>query len=712
MGASQAPVTPGSLYQLGAIAPTIEYMASLAGYTIVGDWNGTTGTDNSAAIIAAHAEAVSLGIREVYCGHQYYAPSAWNIGQVLWRGPGAFIGTYRTRVVPYSARGATGRFNTIVPSVHLARAAKALVPTVVILSDSTGTYAANHVNIEEMIWPRLQKAFKRDNPGRSFNFVNRAIGGTAITNYSSTGYSMQGALAISSITWSGNVATVTTAAPHGLTGTQSLIIESTTPTAYSSFPGAFSCTITGASTFTYNLVGNPGNCTIPGYYAVNGGAITLPSWFANPAAPWSGYISNQTPDLVIVNFGQNGPTSTTPYQIGQLVASLQAYPKVPDILFLTNTTRSTQADSGSAEQTALEQRDQAGGSTRSYAAFNGFGMVDLHRASVVMRDGQDSCTQLPTQQIGPGASVSMALPASMAMTGGDFDLAFTIDNGGGQAFGSSQLLRITLSAIGGNTLQISQTGSNVQILGYIGGASTTFLNATNTGVAMPNGLLTVEISVHDNMLSVWLQGAATPAFEGPYPRAGGQFQPTIAYATGSGPANITITNYVNSSPMTVQPAITDAEMFGTNPSGPAVGASGANGGNAVNHSAGQAYETVHDLAIDTGNYCLLQAGRPTQAITAAATINPDAGLVALTGPASGSYAITLAAPRVQDQGRMMIIEMESTTSTNSVTMSLSTVTGSTGGTTTCTWNGANQQLVLIGGETYWGVVRQNNVTIG
>ena len=63
--------------------------------------------------------------------------------------------------------------------------------------------------------------------------------------------------AISSISWSGGVATVTTSAPHGRTvgDILKLTIAGATPAAYN---GTFKSTITGASTFTFPLTSNPG----------------------------------------------------------------------------------------------------------------------------------------------------------------------------------------------------------------------------------------------------------------------------------------------------------------------------------------------------------------------------------------------------------------------------------------------------------------------
>lgn len=73
------------------------------------------------------------------------------------------------------------------------------------------------------------------------------------------------AKAISSITWTGGVATVTTSSPHGFTSADTLYltIAGAAPTGYN---GTFLCTVTGASTFTYPLASNPGSETTAGTY--------------------------------------------------------------------------------------------------------------------------------------------------------------------------------------------------------------------------------------------------------------------------------------------------------------------------------------------------------------------------------------------------------------------------------------------------------------
>lgn len=71
------------------------------------------------------------------------------------------------------------------------------------------------------------------------------------------------AKAITSITWSGSVATITTSAPHGWTTSETvgIIVAGAVPAGYN---GSFQGTVSGASTITYPLVANPGSETTPG----------------------------------------------------------------------------------------------------------------------------------------------------------------------------------------------------------------------------------------------------------------------------------------------------------------------------------------------------------------------------------------------------------------------------------------------------------------
>lgn len=125
-----------------------------------------------------------------------------------------------------------------------------------------------------------------------------------------------GSTAITSMTWSGGVVTVTTASPHGLHngGSMTLDIAGVSPSAYNGFQA---CTITGTSTFTFPLASNPGTVTAQGTVtglinnikifrksqeaAMNAGAIFAPdfvnlwkNWGSVRFMQWLSTVNNQT----------------------------------------------------------------------------------------------------------------------------------------------------------------------------------------------------------------------------------------------------------------------------------------------------------------------------------------------------------------------------------------------------------------------------------
>lgn len=83
----------------------------------------------------------------------------------------------------------------------------------------------------------------------------------------------QDAQAIASITNSGTTATLTTTAPHLRYTGETVTVSGATPAAYN---GTFVITVTGANTFTYTMLSNPGgNATVVGLYSVVSSFITV-----------------------------------------------------------------------------------------------------------------------------------------------------------------------------------------------------------------------------------------------------------------------------------------------------------------------------------------------------------------------------------------------------------------------------------------------------
>jgi hypothetical protein len=102
------------------------------------------------------------------------------------------------------------------------------------------------------------------------------------------------------------------------------------------------------------------------------------------------------------------------------------------------------------------------------------------------------------------------------------------------------------------------------------------------------------------------------------------------------------------------------------------------------------------------------SNRNTQSITGAIAVNANCNYINLSSNASGTYAITLEAPTVPNLE--IVIEMINFTTAKTVTMALTNVIGGTA-STTCTWNGTNQALILKSLATKWCVYKQQGVTL-
>lgn len=94
-----------------------------------------------------------------------------------------------------------------------------------------------------------------------------------------------------------------------------------------------------------------------------------------------------------------------------------------------------------------------------------------------------------------------------------------------------------------------------------------------------------------------------------------------------------------------------------------------------------------------------------QTITSARAVDLEARYVALDSTAGG-FAITLAAPTLQDVTKTI----EMTADGGNVTMALTNVSGGSAGTT-CTWNDVNDVLILKSAGSKWTVIKEDGVSL-
>lgn len=161
-----------------AIQPIERFSAALVGDGV---------TDDSVAFKAAHDAAYAAGVRQLYCSKQYNIPTAFEIGDVLFFGPGRLIGHNHKFIAPLGARSAyDAKVAFISPPVHLTKLAAASSPIVVLVGDSRSTTAANFASPLVSMWGIMRREFMRKNPGKTFTFYNRAISGQTWAVFNST----------------------------------------------------------------------------------------------------------------------------------------------------------------------------------------------------------------------------------------------------------------------------------------------------------------------------------------------------------------------------------------------------------------------------------------------------------------------------------------------------------------------------------------------
>jgi hypothetical protein len=150
-------------------------------------------------------------------------------------------------------------------------------------------------------------------------------------------------------------------------------------------------------------------------------------------------------------------------------------------------------------------------------------------------------------------------------------------------------------------------------------------------------------------------------------------------------------------------------MSATNPGKAAVWTEPATGVRQIKNKTlgSMALQDATAVAVTGGTVVGATLAGAVQTITAADAIDLTSNHVKITGPASGTYAITLAAP--SQGGQLLVIEMVSTTSTNAVTLAATNIVGQSSGTG-ATFNAAGETLTLISNSTKWIVLDEYGVT--
>ena len=156
--------------------------------TTPGTFYGTVtyGTDNSAAILAAHNVAVAAGSRHLWIDPgQYWAGNIQGAANVIYLGEGAsFIGTRRYRVHTPTVRSPYAVRRGINATVHLAKLKAQATPLVAFVGDSIGT--PNFVgNASIYIAQEINKELRKAYPTKTVKYFDFAIGGCTMSDLAS-----------------------------------------------------------------------------------------------------------------------------------------------------------------------------------------------------------------------------------------------------------------------------------------------------------------------------------------------------------------------------------------------------------------------------------------------------------------------------------------------------------------------------------------------
>jgi hypothetical protein len=620
------PLSAAQVYAKRVGLPPIEAFSS----ALVGD--GVA--DDSVAFQAAHDAAYAAGVTAVYVSRSHNIPTARDIGQVVYRGPGSISGNKWARVIPdYAGSADQWLGGQVQPSVHLRQLSRTASPIVVLVGDSRSTVGANFLTPLDNIWSIVRREFRRQNPGKVFTFYNRAISGT---------------------TW-----------------------------------GQFNST----STSDPNSTGHSG-------------------WSWSDGTSWKEQVRNLQADVIVFAHGMNGLAE--PVNIIDAISYLCGGAKVPDIILVTPPSASTQTDdlghsyrlrnAGIARSLAY-----GGNADGAVTGMRSAGLVDVARVFWRARYGIDPVVQ-PTKRVLTSVNGISSFPYTLPRGDGDLDIQFSLP----AAAATSPGVTLAVDDAGRGIVSIDNGAGGACRCRFmlVNGGGVLASAGGSTPALATSGTWTFRITLKGSHLLVTYSADGgvtnTVLFDSPVTRY--QDYPYAAQITTSRPSmDIALCN-VGEAARCAQ-WMTDSDVFGA-PTGDGTFSTTAlpYGGNSFNHESAVGINLIiaatfaaTNLAADDGRVFVAQD------ISAAAAIDARASHVRITGPGSGTYAVTLAAPTAYDT-EWLLIEMVATTGSNAVTLALTNAVGGTAATS-ASFDAAGEMLLLRRADSKWLVVKQQGVTL-
>jgi hypothetical protein len=527
-------------------------------------------------------------------------------------GPGGFAAQDANGIVQglYLPTPRLPPVGNLTPSTDLIRLLASATPTVCLVSDSTGTFGADHLVQTDLLWFRLTVALREAFPTKSFTFKNFAIGGTA---------------------WPQFLQTVTANLPAAWY----------TQTSWQWFPyvQAANC-----DTLFINWGINDGNAGLSGL-SVRIAMANIAAWSAVPA--WQASHVYAIGSVVLDSNGKlqythsggtsgaTAPTWATTANNGTIegtvtwgtvstsasltttgVNALATYQqKVPDIVLFTNKFGNPSLSAGAPFDTAVSQAGYVSAASwqRTWvrsanslgiAGLPHIGLIDTARwfSEAVM--GFDPGEQFfsPVYYAGNApAPISVTSPTFLyplpPTPGGDFDLSFTLNNGTAE-LGAAAAITVQMGQTDATSAPAAQStlnivpaaNGNVAFAYYASnGLPSNAYNSSGSGATWGAGNNTIEIIAKQEHLYILLNGVSV--VDALVPRFVGTFPPGISFPNAPAGTALTINSYNVGNVRQYAPLITPAQCWGVTGGTP-------DNGNGENHNASACVNLVDNRVIE------------------------------------------------------------------------------------------------------------------
>jgi hypothetical protein len=318
-------------------------------------------------------------------------------------------------------------------------------------------------------------------------------------------------------------------------------------------------------------------------------------WYTDDTRDWLDYISDLSPDYVLVSSGMNDRENFSRIKMESAIAKIEAFGA--DVVLATNFVPCLSPDPTYAqfgEFIGQEGRDYVAGYERTYAQFHDYPLIDINRTFNIIRDGRDILNTSFISNDFITFGTDSAYEAAVGDSCRDFVLECDIATG---AWTNSDPVSLKVGPNVNNLIHIADQGGFLKFKFYRGDGSPNVYADVVSDIATPTVAgERCEITVKGGdfyfrfiQTSPGLKAGIQP-FHNKLIRHGGVFQPQIGYyLQATGPlANMRFSKGVEEQFL---PLHTDVELWGeTNTS---IGQKPVTGGNGVQHPSALGISAVY-----------------------------------------------------------------------------------------------------------------------